>query len=56
MLINANCFTPKSAEIFDCKNCDVVCSKKIDYVRHILTRKHKNANNAKIQDQFGTKL
>jgi len=34
--------TQKNAEIFICKKCDFVCSKKCDYKRHLLTRKHKN--------------
>ena len=34
--------TQKNAKKFVCENCDFVCSKKSDYERHILTRKHKN--------------
>jgi len=34
--------TPKTAEKFICEKCDFVCSKKSDYEKHILTRKHKN--------------
>ena len=34
--------TQKNAKKFICENCDFVCSKKSDYERHILTRKHKN--------------
>ena len=34
--------TQKNAEYFICENCDFVCSKKSDYERHILTRKHTN--------------
>jgi hypothetical protein len=37
-------FTPKNAELFNCINCDFVCSKKSDWNRHILTRKHKNTD------------
>jgi hypothetical protein len=44
--------TPKSANLFECKSCNFVCSKKSDWDRHINTRKHlkttdnneKNAN------------
>ena len=32
----------KSAEFFECKLCDFVCSKKSDLDRHKTTRKHKN--------------
>ena len=35
-------FTPKNAKIFNCEHCDFICSKKSDWGRHILTRKHKN--------------
>jgi hypothetical protein len=34
--------TQKNAENFICEKCDFVCSKKSNYERHILTRKHKN--------------
>jgi len=34
--------TQKNAENFICEKCDFVCSKKSDYEKHILTRKHKN--------------
>ena len=33
---------PKNAKIFECKNCDFICSKSSDYNRHQLTLKHKN--------------
>jgi hypothetical protein len=29
-----------SARVFECKSCDIVCSKKNDWDRHVLTRKH----------------
>jgi hypothetical protein len=31
----------KNAMIFSCEKCDFVCSKKSEYNRHLLTRKHK---------------
>jgi hypothetical protein len=34
--------TQKNAEIFICEKCDFVCSKKSNYEKHLLTRKHKN--------------
>ena len=37
-------FTPKNAHIYYCKICDFQCSKKSDWSRHILTRKHKNGD------------
>ena len=46
MLIYANFFTPENAGKKYCEKCNFVCSKKSDWDRHILTRKHKNANNA----------
>ena len=34
--------TQKNAEKFICEKCDFICSKKSDYEKHLLTRKHKN--------------
>ena len=34
--------TQKTAKIFICEKCDFICSKKSDYDKHLLTRKHKN--------------
>ncbi len=34
--------TQKNADFFTCEKCDFVCSKKSDFERHLLTRKHKN--------------
>jgi len=34
--------SPKSPELFCCSKCDYTCSKKSEYNRHVLTRKHKN--------------
>ena len=34
--------TQKTAKIFICEKCDFACSKKSDYEKHLLTRKHKN--------------
>ena len=36
---------PKNAEIYSCKSCDFVCSKKSNYNKHLLTAKHKSATN-----------
>jgi len=44
MLTNANKKTPKNAENFECKLCDFKCCKQSDFNRHLLTRKHMNAN------------
>jgi len=38
--------TSKNIPIFYCESCDFKCSKKGDYNRHILTRKHKIATNS----------
>ena len=35
-------FTPKNAEIFNCKTCYYTCSKQCDWNRHIMTSKHQN--------------
>lgn len=37
--------TQKSAKKFDCKSCGFVSSKKNDYMRHLLTAKHKMITN-----------
>ena len=37
--------TSKNINIFHCKICDFKCSKKGDYNRHLLTRKHEMATN-----------
>ncbi len=34
--------TQKNADFFTCEKCHFVCSKKSDFERHLLTRKHKN--------------
>ena len=44
MLTEANIKTQKNAEYFECKLCDFKCSKQCDFNRHLLTRKHINAN------------
>lgn len=31
----------KSAQVFKCEKCDIICSKISDYARHLLTRKHR---------------
>ena len=44
--------TSKHINIFHCKTCDFKCSKKGDYNRHLLTRKHEmatNGNNVALQ-------
>ena len=38
----------KSQRKFICKLCEYNCSKKSDYSKHLLTRKHKNGNNMEI--------
>jgi hypothetical protein len=34
--------TQKNADFFICEKCDFVCSKKSNFEKHLLTRKHKN--------------
>jgi hypothetical protein len=34
--------TQKTPEKFTCEKCDFICSKKSDYKKHLLTRKHNN--------------
>ncbi len=34
--------TQKNAVFFTCEKCDFVCSKKSNFEKHLLTRKHKN--------------
>jgi hypothetical protein len=35
----------KNAEIFTCEKCDFTCSKKSNYDKHLMTRKHKSETN-----------
>lgn len=42
---------PKSTEIFYCEYCNFSSSKKSNYIKHISTRKHKNASNETILKQ-----
>jgi hypothetical protein len=42
---------PKTPNIFECISCDYKCSKKRDYERHLLTRKHEKSGKC---DTFGT--
>ena len=35
--------SPMSLKLFNCELCDYTCSKKSDYDKHIMTRKHINA-------------
>jgi len=44
-------FTPKSPRNFECLKCDFRCSKRRDYERHLLTRKHEKSGKC---DTFGT--
>lgn len=37
---------PKNAKIFFCENCDFGCSKKSNYDKHLLTRKHEIRTNS----------
>lgn len=37
--------SPKNIKIFECEKCDYSCSKKGDWNRHLLTRKHKIVTN-----------
>ena len=36
--------TSKNIKKFECEKCDYSCSKKGDWNRHLLTRKHQNGN------------
>lgn len=35
----------KNAVFFECKTCDFICSKKSNYVKHLITSKHKTLTN-----------
>ena len=37
--------TPEIAEKYECTSCNYICSKKCEWSRHIITRKHKNETN-----------
>jgi hypothetical protein len=40
----------KNSPKFSCEKCKYECSKKVDYERHLLTRKHKNTYNTYTND------
>jgi len=45
--------SPKIAKIFECEKCNYKCSKKSDFDKHLLTRKHEklmNVNNKLIEN------
>ena len=60
MLQNATFSALKNAEYFYCEPCSFQCSKKSNYDKHLLTRKHKNAtfmlHNATSNDDYGADL
>jgi hypothetical protein len=60
MLQNATLSALKNADFFYCENCYFQCSKKSNYDKHVLTRKHKNATfmlqNATSNDDYGVKI
>jgi len=41
----------KSAEKFHCDSCNVTCSKKSDWTRHLLTAKHKKSTEATFSNE-----
>lgn len=41
----------KSAEKFQCESCNVTCSKKSDWTRHLLTAKHKKSTEATFSNE-----
>ena len=43
--------SPKTRQIFNCVSCNYICSKKSDYMKHCLTRKHKNTTNCDLIQQ-----
>ena len=40
---------PKNAELFNCENCNFICSKKSNYTKHLMTAKHKILTNTYIK-------
>lgn len=49
--------TIKNASVqFECKSCDYITSKKCNYDKHILTRKHKSSNIEKRIPYFSCKI
>ena len=50
MLSSAKKNTPKPAPKFYCESCDFKCSKQSDFSRHLMTAKHNNAKNAKLEN------
>ena len=60
MLQNATFSALKNADIYHCEKCSFQCSKKSNYDKHLLTRKHQNAtsmlHNATSNDDYGVKI
>ena len=44
---NETNFTPITPKSFECTKCHFICSKKSDWSRHILTRKHTSETKVK---------
>ena len=51
-----NILSPKVAKKFYCEICNYSCSKKSDYNKHILTRKHLSLINPNIKSQEVAKV
>ena len=45
MVVNDSNVVPKKSPKYYCNKCDFVCSKKSNWDRHIITRKHVNGSN-----------
>ena len=45
--------SPEIAEKYECISCNYICSKKCEWSRHIITRKHKNETNETGLKHFG---
>jgi hypothetical protein len=45
MIINDNKKMPKNAKNFYCEICDFKCTKKSNYEKHLMTRKHEMITN-----------
>ena len=39
---------PKNAEIYSCKKCNFICSKKSNYDKHLTTAKHLKVTNEEL--------
>jgi hypothetical protein len=56
MATDSNGFFTENEETYTCKICNTKCSRKSEYDRHLLTRKHKNGEKSTITSTFSNEI